>query len=158
MTQSLSPATIRNVMADLEDAGLLFSPHTSAGRLPTEAGLRLFVDGILEVGNLSDDERKRIEAQCAGTSSSVDKVLEEATTTLSGLTGFASLVFAPKTDSPLKAYRIRQSQPGARPRGSGDGETASSKNRLIFRAVDLAAVGAGAGDETFSARGWSVAP
>jgi heat-inducible transcriptional repressor len=112
MTQSLSPATIRNVMADLEDAGLLFSPHTSAGRLPTEAGLRLFVDGILEVGNLSDDERKRIEAQCAGTSSSVDKVLEEATTTLSGLTGFASLVFAPKTDSPLKHIEFVSLSPG----------------------------------------------
>ncbi|MEQ8319543.1 MAG: heat-inducible transcriptional repressor HrcA [Rhodospirillales bacterium] len=112
MTQSLSPATIRNVMADLEDAGLLFSPHTSAGRLPTEAGLRLFVDGILEVGNLSDEERKRIEAQCAGSSQSVDQVLEEATTALSGLTGFASLVFAPKTDSPLKHIEFVSLSPG----------------------------------------------
>ncbi|MDP4795271.1 MAG: heat-inducible transcriptional repressor HrcA, partial [Rhodospirillales bacterium] len=67
MTQQLSPATIRNVMSDLEEAGLLFSPHTSAGRMPTEAGLRLFVDGILEVGNITDSERKRIEQQCAGT-------------------------------------------------------------------------------------------
>ncbi len=112
MTQSLSPATIRNVMADLEDAGLLFSPHTSAGRLPTDAGLRLFVDGILEVGNLSDQERKQIEAQCAGSSKSVDQVLEEATTTLSGLTGFASLVFAPKTDSPLKHIEFVSLSPG----------------------------------------------
>ncbi len=112
MTQSLSPATIRNVMADLEDAGLLFSPHTSAGRLPTDAGLRLFVDGILEVGNLSDEERKQIEAQCAGSSRSVDQVLEEATTTLSGLTGFASLVFAPKTDSPLKHIEFVSLSPG----------------------------------------------
>ncbi len=112
MTQSLSPATIRNVMADLEDAGLLFSPHTSAGRLPTEAGLRLFVDGILEVGNLSDEERKRIEAQCAGSSQNVDQVLEEATATLSGLTGFASLVFAPKTDSPLKHIEFVSLSPG----------------------------------------------
>ena len=60
---TLSPATIRNVMADLEDAGLLFAPHTSAGRLPTEAGLRLFVDGLLEVGNLTDDERNNIKQQ-----------------------------------------------------------------------------------------------
>ena len=112
MAQKLSPATIRNVMADLEDAGLLFSPHTSAGRLPTEAGLRLFVDGILEVGNLSDDERQRIEAQCAGMSRSVDQVLEEATATLSGLTGFASLVFAPKTDSPLKHIEFVNLSPG----------------------------------------------
>ncbi len=112
MAQSLSPATVRNVMADLEEAGLLFSPHTSAGRMPTEAGLRLFVDGILEVGNLADDERKRIEAQCAGTSQSVDQVLEEAITTLSGLTGFASLVFAPKTDSPLKHIEFVSLSPG----------------------------------------------
>ena len=52
----LSPATVRNVMADLEEAGLLFSPHASAGRLPTEAGLRLFVDGLLQVGNLTEAE------------------------------------------------------------------------------------------------------
>ena len=50
---NLSPATVRNVMADLEDAGLLYSPHVSAGRLPTEAGLRMFVDGLLEIGNLT---------------------------------------------------------------------------------------------------------
>src|SRR6266853_2886381 len=55
--QHLSPATIRNVMADLEEAGLLYAPHTSAGRLPTEAGLRLFVNGLLEIGNLAEDER-----------------------------------------------------------------------------------------------------
>jgi len=112
MTQSLSPATIRNVMSDLEETGLLFSPHTSAGRMPTEAGLRLFVDGILEVGNISIDERKRIEQQCAGTSKNVDQVLEEATTALSGLTGFASLVFAPKTDSPLKHIEFVSLSPG----------------------------------------------
>ena len=56
LVEPLSPATVRNVMADLEVMGLLFSPHTSAGRLPTEAGLRLFVDGLLEVGALTDDE------------------------------------------------------------------------------------------------------
>src|ERR1700693_4143059 len=61
LTDSLSPATIRNVMADLEEAGLLYSPHTSAGRMPTEAGLRFFVDGLLEVGNLAEDERNSIE-------------------------------------------------------------------------------------------------
>ncbi len=112
MENSLSPATIRNVMADLEDAGLLYSPHTSAGRMPTDAGLRLFVDGILEVGNISDEERRRIEAQYAGSSRNVDQVLEEATTTLSGLTGFASLVFAPKTDSPLKHIEFVSLSPG----------------------------------------------
>src|SRR5437773_5915511 len=60
--QHLSPATIRNVMADLEEAGLLYAPHTSAGRLPTEAGLRLFVNGLLEIGNLAEDERRSIES------------------------------------------------------------------------------------------------
>src|SRR6202790_252990 len=59
--QNLSPATIRNVMADLEEAGLLYAPHTSAGRLPTEAGLRLFVHGLLELRNLAEDERHNIE-------------------------------------------------------------------------------------------------
>src|SRR3546814_15894270 len=60
---SLSPATIRNVMADLEEAGLLFAPHTSAGRLPTDLGLRFFVDGLLERGNLTTEERRHIESQ-----------------------------------------------------------------------------------------------
>ena len=66
LNPSLSPATIRNVMADLEDAGLLYAPHTSAGRLPTESGLKLFVDGLLEVGNVSPEERAAIDGQCAG--------------------------------------------------------------------------------------------
>ncbi|MDP7600175.1 MAG: heat-inducible transcriptional repressor HrcA, partial [Rhodospirillales bacterium] len=57
LSTSLSPATIRNVMADLEDFGLLFAPHTSAGRMPTDSGLRMFVDGLLEIGNLTSDER-----------------------------------------------------------------------------------------------------
>src|ERR1041385_9527636 len=63
--QNLSPATIRNVMADLEESGLLMAPHTSAGRLPTDAGLRLFVSGLLEIGGISEDERLSIESQCA---------------------------------------------------------------------------------------------
>ncbi len=65
MGMSLSPATVRNAMADLEDLGLLYAPHTSAGRLPTEAGMRLFVHGLLERGNLTKDEQSRIDAQCA---------------------------------------------------------------------------------------------
>ena len=65
LTDNLSPATIRNVMADLEEAGLLYSPHTSAGRLPTEAGLRFFVDGLLEIDNLAEAERNSLESLCA---------------------------------------------------------------------------------------------
>ena len=98
----LSPASIRNVMADLQDAGLLFAPHTSAGRLPTEAGLRLFVNGILEVGGLSEADRGDIESVCAGAGKSVEEALSEATSALSGLSQCASLVLAPKTESPLK--------------------------------------------------------
>lgn len=98
----ISPATVRNVMADLEDMGLLYAPHTSAGRLPTEAGLRLFVDGLLEIGNLSDDERENIESQCAAAGRSVTEALEEATSALSGLARCTGLVVAPKLDRALR--------------------------------------------------------
>ena len=64
--QHLSPATIRNVMADLEDAGLLFAPHTSAGRVPTDLGFRLYVDGLLESGHLNEEDRARIDSLAAG--------------------------------------------------------------------------------------------
>lgn len=98
----LSPATIRNVMSDLQDAGFLYSPHVSAGRLPTEVGLRFFVDGLLEVGRLTEAERTSIETQCAAQGRSLQKTLEEATRMLSGLSNCASLVVAPKTDVRLK--------------------------------------------------------
>ena len=102
LPQPLSPATIRNVMADLEDMGLLDSPHSSAGRLPSEAGLRLFVDGLLQIGELADDDRTAIESQCAAQSTNLNQVLNEATSVMSGLAGCAGLVVAPKTDRPLK--------------------------------------------------------
>jgi heat-inducible transcriptional repressor len=109
---TLSPATIRNVMADLQDAGLLYSPHTSAGRLPTDAGLRMFVNGLLEVGRLSTDERANIELQCQAAGRSIPEVLEEATTMLSGLSQCAGLVMAPKTESPLKHVEFVSLGPG----------------------------------------------
>jgi heat-inducible transcriptional repressor len=102
MGMSLSPATIRNVMADLEEAGLLYAPHTSAGRLPTEKGLRFFVDGILQVGQLSEAERATIEAAFAGENRSLQNALEGATAMLSGLAACAGLVVAPKQESPLR--------------------------------------------------------
>ncbi len=102
MGMDLSPATIRNVMADLEDSGLLFSPHTSAGRLPTEAGLRLFVDGLLEIGRLTADERASIDSHCQATGKSMAQLLSEATDMLSGLSHCAGLVVAPKTERPLR--------------------------------------------------------
>lgn len=112
LSMSLSPATVRNVMADLEDLGLLFAPHTSAGRMPTEQGLRMFVNGILEVGNLSESERRRIESQCAGSVNTMEGLLEDATAALSGLSRCAGLVFAPKTESPLRHIEFVHLSPG----------------------------------------------
>jgi heat-inducible transcriptional repressor len=102
LPMGLSPATIRNVMADLTDAGLLFSPHISAGRLPTERGLRLFVDGLLHFGELSDEERERIEAALAQSGRSVQDTLTEASTLLSGLSQAAGIVLAPKSEGAVK--------------------------------------------------------
>src|SRR3954469_7757527 len=82
---SLSPASIRNIMADLERMGLLYAPHTSAGRVPTERGLRLFVDGMLQVGDLTSEERTVIEEQIAASGRPLEDVLTQATTMLSGL-------------------------------------------------------------------------
>jgi heat-inducible transcriptional repressor len=95
LERTLSPATIRNVMADLQDMGLLYSPHTSAGRLPTGAGLKLFVNGLLEVGNLSDEEQRDIAARCAAAGHNMPSMLEQAGEMLSGLSTHASFVIAP---------------------------------------------------------------
>ncbi len=99
---SLSPATIRNVMADLTDAGLLFSPHTSAGRLPTERGLRLFVDGLVQFGDISDQDREAIGGTLAASGRSLEDTLAEASATLSGLSAAASLVLAPKSEGVVR--------------------------------------------------------
>src|SRR5437660_4945679 len=110
--QHLSPATIGNVMADLEEAGRLYAPHTSAGRLPTEAGLRLFVHGLLELGNLAEDERHNIEALCAARGKSLAQALEEATAALSGLSHCAGVVVVPKQERPLKHIEFVHLGPG----------------------------------------------
>jgi heat-inducible transcriptional repressor len=107
----LSPATIRNVMADLQEAGLLYSPHASAGRLPTEAGLRLFVDGLLEVGALARDDREQIAGSCT-LGKNIEEVLEQAIEALSGLSHCAGLVVAPKAESPLKHVEFVYLGPG----------------------------------------------
>jgi len=112
LNATLSPATIRNVMADLEELGLLEAPHTSAGRMPTERGLRLFVDGILEVGNLSLEERERIDHECEGRGRSLEEILGEATGMLSGLSSCAGVVLAPKTEVPLKHIEFVSLTPG----------------------------------------------
>lgn len=132
----LSPATLRNVMADLEEAGLLFAPHTSAGRLPTDAGLRLFVNGLLEVGRLSSQERDDIEAKCAANGKSVPELLEAASSTLSGLSRCAGLVFAPKSDARLKHIEFVSLGPGRALVVIVD-ETGAVENRIIDVAIGL---------------------
>lgn len=108
----LSPASIRNVMANLENSGLIYSPYTSAGRIPTEMGLRLFVDGMLEVGNLTQKERNDIKIQCKNTGENLENILVKASSMLSGLSQCASVVMAPKKDTPLKHIEFVQIAPG----------------------------------------------
>ena len=110
--QGLSAATIRNTMADLEEAGLLYQPHTSAGRLPTDLGMRFFVDGLLEVGRLTEDERAEIDSRCVAAGKSAQQVLEQASTSLAGLSHHAGVVVAPKAESPLKHIEFLALSPG----------------------------------------------
>ena len=100
-TLNLSPASIRNVMQDLEELGLLASPHTSAGRLPTEQGLRLFVDGMMQVAEPSAEYRAQIEASLAE-GGPIESALAHATAALSGLSACAGLVLVPKHERVLK--------------------------------------------------------
>ena len=110
--QHLSPATIRSVMADLEDEGLLYAPHTSAGRVPTDLGLRLYVDGLLETGDLTSEDRAQIDSQCAGSGRSVEAMLSDASSALSGLSRYAGLVMAPKVEHPFKQIEFLPLSPG----------------------------------------------
>jgi heat-inducible transcriptional repressor len=114
LPQSLSPASVRNVMMDLEDAGLIHSPHTSAGRVPTEIGLRFFVDSLLEVGAISEAERAHIDVQLRATNRSrkLEDVLGEATMMLSGLSQCAGVVLAPKLSTRLKHIEFVNLAPG----------------------------------------------
>ena len=110
---TLSPASIRNVMSDLEHLGLIFAPHTSAGRLPTELGLRFFVDALMQVGDLAEDDRRSIEAQVAGIGSgmSLEGVLTEASQALSGLTRSAGVVLTAKNNVRLKHVEFVRLEP-----------------------------------------------
>ncbi len=110
---TLSPASIRNVMSDLEHLGLIYAPHTSAGRMPTQQGLRMFVDGLLEVGELNVDERKEIEAQIkVRQQTSVEQVLKEASEMISGLSHCAGVVLAEKMVGRLKHIEFVGLDPG----------------------------------------------
>jgi heat-inducible transcriptional repressor len=129
---SLSPASVRNVMADLEQLGLIYAPHTSAGRMPTEFGLRFFVDALLEIGDLSAEERQRIEAQLRGVDAgrTVESVLAEASQALSGLSRGAGVVLAGKADLRLKHVEFIRIEP-TRALVVLVGEDGSVENRLV---------------------------
>lgn len=135
-TIALSPASIRNVMSDLEKAGLLNSPHSSAGRIPTQMGLRFFVDGLLEVGNIAPEDRKGIEAQLAASGRRVDEVLTQASTMLSGLSHCAGLVVTPKRDPALKHVEFVPLAPH-RTLVIMVGEDGSVENRVIETPLGL---------------------
>ncbi|MGV6810827.1 MAG: heat-inducible transcriptional repressor HrcA [Brevirhabdus sp.] len=102
LSESVSAATIRNVMQDLEFLGLLDSPHVSAGRVPTQLGLRMFVDSLLEVDDLTRDDQEKIDATLGSNAGDVATVLDRVGAALSGVTQGASLVLAPKHEAPIK--------------------------------------------------------
>jgi heat-inducible transcriptional repressor len=113
LPMTLSPASVRNVMSDLEQLGLVYAPHTSAGRLPTELGLRFFVDALMQIGDLSENDRRAIEAQVAasGQSKSVEAVLTEASGLLSGLSRAAGVVLTAKANPRLKHIEFVRLEP-----------------------------------------------
>jgi heat-inducible transcriptional repressor len=110
---TLSPASVRNVMQDLEEAGLIYAPHTSAGRMPTERGLRFFVDALMQFGDLAQEEQQAIEAQVAASArqQSFETVLADATQLLSGLSRGAGVVLASKSNVRLKHIEFVRIEP-----------------------------------------------
>ena len=112
LSDALSPTSVRNVMSDLEHAGLIEAPHTSAGRRPTDPGLRLFVDTLLEVGDLPARERATVEAACEEAGRSYDDVLKSATGLLSGLSRHAGVVVAPKQENAFRHVEFVALGPG----------------------------------------------
>ena len=110
---SLSPASVRNVMQDLEELGLIYAPHASAGRLPTQLGLRFFVDALLEFGDLGREERARIDSQvrAAAEGGGFEGALAETTSLLSDLTRGAGVVLTSKTDARLKHIEFVRLEP-----------------------------------------------
>ena len=102
-----SPASIRSKMSDLEEAGLLFAPHTSSGRIPTETGLRLFVDGLMEFNrDIPVDQRQSIDSECAARGISINQLLDKTSKTLSGLSNCASLVLSPSSEAELQHFEF----------------------------------------------------
>lgn len=104
--RSLSPATIRNVMMDLMDANLIFSPHTSAGRQPTQTGLRFYVDALMQTGELSATDRQHIESRFNSSSHRLREVYDSASAVLSGLSSCIGVVVAPKIHKPISQIQF----------------------------------------------------
>src|SRR6478735_4182735 len=140
LPMALSPASIRNVMADLEAAGLIFAPHTSAGRLPTESGLRFFVDAMMEIGDVTSDERARIEAQmrAAASGHTLETALAEASAMLSGVSRGAGVVVTSKSNARLKHIEFVRLDP-ARALVVLVSEDGSVENRLLDLPLGLPA-------------------
>jgi heat-inducible transcriptional repressor len=111
ITTPLSPASVRNVMSDLEQLGLIYAPHISAGRLPTELGLRFFIDALMEIGDLGEADRREMEAKVAAAGKSIEAVLNEASGMLSGLTRAAGVVLAAKSNVRLKHIEFVRLEP-----------------------------------------------
>ncbi len=108
MSEKVSAATIRNVMQDLEYLGLLDSPHVSAGRIPTQQGLRMFVDGLLEVHDLDRQDRAHIDGMLGGGEADIGDLMGRVGAALSGATQVASLVLAPKHEAAIRHIEFVQ--------------------------------------------------
>jgi heat-inducible transcriptional repressor len=102
LNEKVSAATVRNVMQDLELLGLLDSPHASAGRIPTQIGLRMFVDGLLEVGDLNEGDRQKIDETLSSNTADMGNMLDRIGSALSGVTKGASLVLTPKHEAEIR--------------------------------------------------------
>ncbi len=102
MSEKISPATVRNVMQDLEFLGLLDSPHVSAGRIPTQLGLRMFVDSLLEIGSVAREDQEKMDATLGVNDHDVTSLLDQVGAALSGITRGASLVLAPKREAAIR--------------------------------------------------------
>src|SRR6202522_478582 len=138
LPMTLSPASVRNVMSDLEQLGLVYAPHTSAGRLPTEIGLRFFVDALMQIGDLTENDRKAIEAQVAGAGQSkpLEAVLTEASGLLSGLSRAAGVVLTAKSNQRLKHVEFVRLEP-ERALVILVGEDGQVENRVLHIPVGL---------------------
>ncbi len=128
-TLGLSPASIRNVMQDLEELGLLAAPHTSAGRMPTELGLRLFVDGLMQVQDLSVEEQAALSAP-ARAEGTIETVLDRASAALAELSQCAGLVLVPRAELIVRQFSFVPLSP-ERALVVLVGEDGSVENRLI---------------------------